>query len=69
MAHIDTNRRDREIVSSIVSLGHALGTDVVVEGVETEVAGLNGKIEGLETMLMTQNAAINRLLEAHKLKA
>lgn len=36
ITHIDTNRRDREIVTSIVSLGHALGTDVVVEGIETE---------------------------------
>ncbi|WP_428925675.1 putative bifunctional diguanylate cyclase/phosphodiesterase [Marinibacterium sp. SX1] len=49
VAHIDTNRRDREIVSSIVSLGHALGTDVVVEGVETEsqaemIAGIGDTI-------------------------
>ena len=49
VVHIDNNRRDREIVSSIVSLGHALGADVVVEGVETEsqaeaIAGIGDMI-------------------------
>ena len=49
VVHIDHNRRDREIVSSIVSLGHALGTDVVAEGVETEsqarvIAGIGDMI-------------------------
>ncbi|MEM8729687.1 MAG: EAL domain-containing protein [Pseudomonadota bacterium] len=49
VTQIDANRRDWEIVSSIVSLGRALGTDVVAEGVETEsqakaIAGIGDMI-------------------------
>lgn len=36
VTHIDTHDRDREIVNGIIGLGQALGTDVVVEGIETE---------------------------------
>lgn len=36
ITHIHTRARDREIVHSIVDLGQTLGTDIVVEGIETE---------------------------------
>ena len=33
--HIDTSERDRLIVKHIVDLAHALGQEIVAEGVET----------------------------------